>query len=112
MTEITVYYRDNKQTIAGFMIKGHTGYAAHGEDIVCSAVSTAALTAANGITEILGIPAKTESKEGYLKCMLPRIVPHDKAYAADVLLQSMILTFKNLETQYKKYIVLRRRCSR
>lgn len=41
----------------GFSIKGHSGYASEGEDIVCSAVSAMAMLASNTITDIFGIEA-------------------------------------------------------
>ena len=52
---------------ASFFIKGHAGYADKGEDIVCAAVSSAALLTANTITEILGVDAEAEEKDGSLK---------------------------------------------
>lgn len=52
----------------GFEISGHSGYAESGSDIVCAAISSAALLTANTITEILGIPADAEmNDDGYLK---------------------------------------------
>ena len=52
---------------ASFSIKGPAGYADKGEDIVCAAVSSAALLTANTITEILGVDAEAEEKDGSLK---------------------------------------------
>lgn len=43
--------------IIGFDIKGHSGYAESGADIVCAAVSSAAYMTANTITDILGVSA-------------------------------------------------------
>ena len=56
----------------GFQIKGHSGSAASGEDIVCAAVSSAAYLTANTITEILHaemalrLPKKSVSQCGDL----------------------------------------------
>ena len=38
-----------------FTVKGHSGSANAGEDIVCAAVSSAVYMAANTVTEILGL---------------------------------------------------------
>ena len=51
---------------AGFTVKGHAGFAEEGKDIVCAAVSSAAYLAANTVTEILGVNATAEDKDGYM----------------------------------------------
>ena len=51
---------------AGFTVKGHAGFADAGKDIVCAAVSSAAYLAANTVTEILGVNATAEDKDGYM----------------------------------------------
>ena len=39
-------------------------FAPEGQDIVCAAVSSAALMAANTITDVIGAPAKAEAESG------------------------------------------------
>lgn len=55
----------------GFEISGHSDYADEGEDIVCAAISSAALLIANTVTDILGIAADAEmNDDGYLKFVI------------------------------------------
>ena len=112
MTEITIFYQ-KKDSIIGFSVSGHSGYSEKGSDIVCSAVTTAAMTTVNGITDIVGIKAKVKVRDGFLECILPKKLTITEEYGAKVLIDSMYLTLKNIEQQYKDYVVIiERRCSR
>lgn len=57
--------------LTGFAIGGHTGFAALGSDVVCAAVSSAALMTANTITEVCRVRADIEEGDGRLKVLLP-----------------------------------------
>ncbi len=59
-------FRYPQSGAARFTIKGHAGFAEAGSDIVCAAVSSAAYMAANTVTEILGVQAAAEDKNGYM----------------------------------------------
>lgn len=63
------FVREGKRNI-GFVCSGHAGYAEHGHDIVCAAVSSAAYLAANTITDEFGAKAKIEVDEGYMALTL------------------------------------------
>ncbi len=112
MIKVTIFY-EKKNAISGFVAEGHSGYSERGTDIVCSAVTCAVMTAANGITDVLGLNAKVKTKDGYLKCVLPKNMNSTEEYGAKVLTESMYLTLKNIEAQYRDYIVIiERRCSK
>ncbi len=53
---IAEFYRKNGE-LTGFKVKGHSGYAEAGSDIVCASVSSAVMLTANLITEIFGYKA-------------------------------------------------------
>ena len=63
---IEVRFFEDNHTLTGFEISGHALFAEHGNDIVCSAVSSAAIMAANTITEVFGEKAEVKAEEGYL----------------------------------------------
>ena len=65
MTSVTFFKSGSE--ITGFEIKGHSGFASEGEDIVCSAISSAAIMAANTVTEIVGDKADITEDDGYLR---------------------------------------------
>lgn len=52
---------------AVFTVKGHSGSAEKGQDIICAAVSSAAYMAANTVTEILKVKANAKVRDGYMK---------------------------------------------
>ena len=43
--------RDASKAYVGFSIKGHAGYAEHGQDIICAAVSVLAQNTVNSIEQ-------------------------------------------------------------
>ena len=56
MIKATFFYR--AQTPVGFQISGHSGTEKYGKDIVCAAVTSAVMFAANTITHSFGVKAK------------------------------------------------------
>jgi uncharacterized protein len=46
---LSVVYERCKGAIVGFAVRGHAGFARHGQDIVCAAVSGLVLSAAHGL---------------------------------------------------------------
>ncbi len=107
MTEITVFR--SRGRIAGFKANGHTGYAASGEDIVCSALSALTQTAVMGLTEYLGLRVAHEIKEGSLTCMLDKGISDDEWKGAEIILETMLLGLKSIEGNYCGYLRLTER---
>ena len=84
----------------GFEISGHSGYVKkEKDDIVCAAVSSAALMAANTITEILHLDADVDMNEdGFLK------LTADIHKDAQPVLRGLELHLKALSQEYPKNI--------
>lgn len=102
MIEVSLYtLADGDMT--GFRLKGRSGYAESGSDIVCSAVSSAGLMTANTVTEIMKISAETQADEGNI---MLRIFSEDAALCRDVL-QGFRLHMLLLEEQYPDYIIVK-----
>ena len=55
-----------------FSISGHSGYASHGSDIVCAAVSSMVMLTVNNITNSFSLPAdvSVEEESATVVCML------------------------------------------
>lgn len=64
MTKITIFKKNGK--ICEYQIKGHSGYAEAGSDIVCAGVSTAGQMALIGLQEVLGLDVEVDVKDAYL----------------------------------------------
>lgn len=85
--------------LTGFEAKGHAMNAPHGEDIVCAAVSSACLMAANTVTEIIGLEAEAQMDEGFLRF----VITGDPAAAQDIL-KGLQLHLTELAVQYPENI--------
>ena len=102
MTKVKFLCSDN--LIKGFEISGHSGYADEGQDIVCSAVSSAAYLVANTVTEIKKINAKAEDKDGYMVFL----IPDDEIDDCQDLMEGMLLHVNELAKQYPDYLKVER----
>ena len=56
-----------RENSASFKVQGHSGFAEEGSDIVCAAVSSAAIMTVNTITGILGEKDTSKVKDGFLQ---------------------------------------------
>ncbi len=88
----------NGKILSGFEVSGHSGSAEAGQDIVCSAVSSAVIMAANTVTEIAKIPAETKAESGYMFFKV------SQAEDVQYILRGLELHLKELEKQYPDYL--------
>lgn len=97
----TVSFRISDGVIVGFTASGHSGYADEGEDIVCAAISSATLMAANTITDIQHLNAEiTVKDDGFLSLNLSQ----QDARAASVVLDGLRLHMVALSQEYKQFL--------
>ncbi len=102
MIKITLYQLNNG-TPSGFKIKGHADFAKSGDDIVCSAVSSAAYLVANTVTDIMHINAtatQRQSGEMILK------IPKESAEKSKDILLGFKLHIEELTKQYPKNVTI------
>ena len=83
-------------------IKGHSGYAEEGFDIVCASVSSISVTTVNALLSIDEDCIEYEENDGYLNI---KIKKHNETI--DKLIDNMVNLFSELEKDYKKYIEIR-----
>lgn len=94
---ITASFFDNNK---GFEIKGHSGLAQSGNDILCASVSSAAYMTANTITEIIGAKADIKVSDGYMRFKLI-----DESPEAETLISGLSLHIGELSKQYPKNVI-------
>ena len=82
-----------------FTIKGHSGSAESGQDIICAAVSSAAYMAVNTITEILGVDVEASVRDGYMKATIS-----GSNQAATDILRGLELHISELSKDYPDFI--------
>ena len=105
---INVIIIKEKQNIKTIEATGHSGYAEHGADIVCSAVSTIMETMANGITEVVKAQAKVEVDENIPKLHVTLLeTDAEKQNLSQVLMQSAVLSLKSVANDYGKFIKIK-----
>ena len=105
---INILIVKSKQNIITVEATGHSGYAEFGSDIVCSAVSSLMQNLANGLTEVVKADAKVVVDED---------IPHlsvtlteqntEKCKYAQMLMQTTILSLKEVANGYSKFIKIK-----
>lgn len=95
--------RDKQNNIQKFTVSGHAGFSEHGSDIVCAAISALAYTAVGALKEIAGTGDYIE-KDGYIECIVPQNISKKKRETVNVILETIILGFKQVELSYRKYV--------
>lgn len=113
MTKITIL-KNNNGSIVEYEIKGHTGYGAYGEDILCASISILSQTALISLNEVCGIEENSisysiDDKSGYIKVSLPFDIPKAQRDKADIVLKTMEVGLKGLIEIYPDYITLKYR---
>ena len=78
-----------------FSISGHAGYADSGQDIVCSAVTSAVMTALNGITECTDTKCEVEALENEIVINLA-----ERKDIAEAFLSALRLQLEYIHDEY------------
>lgn len=100
---IASIFRNSKHQIWGFQIKGHSGYAEEGSDIICAAVSVLAINTVNALEQLVGMRPVTEVADGLLSCELPEIREvRSFSSEADLLLRTLELGLEAVMASYGK----------
>ncbi|MDC7278369.1 MULTISPECIES: ribosomal-processing cysteine protease Prp [Pseudobutyrivibrio] len=103
MISVTITRHNNE--IVNVSLEGHAGYADHGQDIVCAAVSVLVINTFNSIEQFTDDAFASEAAEdgGYMTMAFPEGIS-DKS---KLLLDSMILGLDEIQKQYgDEYISL------
>lgn len=98
--------RNAAGAINGFEVRGHAGCAVSGQDIVCSAASVTAYTAAGAIEELVGLKGFYKESDGYFICRLPENLEEESeaGFKARIILETALIGFRQIELAYGKFI--------
>jgi len=104
----TVVFRMEEDRITGFEAKGHSGYAAAGEDIVCAAVTSAVRLAECAVNDVLGLEAavKVREKDASISLKLPGGLGQTNESTCQTLLTAMMVYFTSLHEEYPDNIIV------
>lgn len=106
MTKVEFYKTAEGSGWLGFHAYGHTGYAGHGEDIVCAAVSVLTQTAVLGLREVLAIDClvHTDERKGSLLCLLPDELQEEEWNQAQLILNVLYVGLLATEEDYGDHV--------
>jgi uncharacterized protein len=99
-----IIYKAREGEITGFKVTGHSGYAKHGKDIVCSAVSALAQTSLLGLLKVAEAEVTYKIDEGYLTCSLINAGSERKRIMCEAILGTMYVGLKNIQESYIKHV--------
>ena len=102
----TVTFCSEGSRIVGFEVKGHSGYAPQGEDIVCAAITSAVRLTECAINDVLGLEAavKVRQKDAYLSLKLPAKLGQTAESTCQTLMTALMVHFVQLAEEYPDYI--------
>ena len=100
MTTVTFFTENSR--ITGFDVKGHSGYAEAGTDIVCAAITSAVRLTEATVNDIFGLAAtvKVREKSGSISLRLPGGLSDRDEHAVQGLLSGLMLYFSELHDEY------------
>ena len=106
MTTATFFSEGSR--IVGFEIKGHTGHAPAGEDIVCAAVTSAVRLTECAVNDVLGLeaPVKVRQKDASITLKLPAQLGPANEDTCQVLLTALMVHLVQLAEEYPDHITV------
>ena len=102
----TVSFHLEGSRIVGFEVKGHSGYADEGSDIVCAAVTSAVRLCECAINDVLGLEAsvKVRQKDASISLKLPGSLGQTNESTCQALLTALMVYFTELHEEYPENI--------
>lgn len=101
MLDVT-FRRDSRDRLSSIFADGHAGFAGHGEDIVCAAVSAILQAARLGLQTHARVPLDVKQDEGHLEMRWPEGRRDDEAVKAIV--ATAELSVEQIASQYPAHV--------
>lgn len=95
------FFRDQDNLVEGFLFRGHTESAPHGEDVICAGVSATAQAVLLGLLEVVEADVDFHKEEGYLEC---RVRQGTGERGVQVLLNTLYLAVQRMADDYPRYL--------
>ena len=106
MTRCTLFV-DDASRITGFSIKGHSGYAEEGSDIVCAGISALVITTENALCQLLKLsPIERGGEDGFIEVLLPERMTEAQMHDAQLLMNTLHIGLENIAQAYPDYVRL------
>ncbi len=104
----TASFATDGSRIVSFTVKGHSGLAESGEDILCAAVTSAVRLTECAINDVLGLEAavKVSERDASISLKLPRNLEGEADQVCQTLLAALMLYFVQLQEEYPQHIIV------
>lgn len=100
-----VFYKDADDCYTGFQVKGHAGFAALGQDIVCAGVSVLAINTVNSIETFTEDRFHCKMKKGLIDLRFDSKVSKETT----LLLDSFQLGLNGIKEEHTGYLSVKTR---
>ena len=102
----TVTFHSEGSRLTGFDMKGHSGYAPQGEDIVCAALTSAVRLTECAVNDVLGLEAsvKAREKDASVSLKLPNGLSQTNEKVCQTLLAALLVHCVQLAEEYPENI--------
>ena len=104
----TVTFHSEGSRVAGLEVRGHSGYAPEGEDIVCAAVTSAVRLVECAVNDVLGLeaPVKVREKDASISLKLPNGLGQTNESTCQTLLVALMVHLVQLAEEYPDNITV------
>ena len=104
----SVVFHMEGERIVGLTVKGHSGYAEAGSDIVCAAITSAVRLTECAVNDVLGLEAavKVRQKDAYLSLKLPAKLGQTAESTCQTLMTALMVHFAQLHEEYPDHIIV------
>ena len=98
----TAEFHTEGRRITGFTVRGHSGYAPEGEDIVCAAVTSAVRLIECAVNDVLGLEAavKVREQDASISLKLPNGLGQTNESTCQTLMAALMVHFVQLAEEY------------
>lgn len=104
----TVTFHMEAERIVGFTVKGHSGYAEEGADLVCAAVTSAVRLTECAVNDVLGLGAsvKVRERDASVSLKLPGGLGQTNESTCQTLLAALMVYLAELHGEYPENVLV------
>jgi len=105
---ITATFESEGSRLVSFEVKGHSGLACSGEDVLCAAVTSVVRMVECAVNEVLGLEAavKVKEKDASISLKLPGGLSEAIDQTCQTLLTTMMVYLVQLHEEYPDNIIV------
>ena len=106
MTVVSFHMEGSR--VVGFDVKGHSGLAEEGQDVLCAAVTSAVRLTECAVNDVLGLEASVKVKEerALISLRLPGGLGQTNESTCQTLLAALMVYFTQLQEEYPDNIIV------